>query len=129
MPVIPSYLHLSLSSLPPDQGRLHPMPRASDADPAKPGGSRPELPAKGRELRERKRRLERYGVRQEQRGSMDLGAAGEYFRLTWKGANLGAWRSIWPISLLRNLWVQGQSQTRFRSLGVAQVRSTSSKIF
>jgi hypothetical protein len=55
---------------------------------------------------------------------MYLDPAGEYFRLTWKGAFLGAWRSIWPISLLRNLWKQGQSQTRLRSLGVAQVRST-----
>ena len=88
------------------------------------GGSRPELPPKGQELAELKRRLERYGVRQQERGYMYLDPAGEYFRLTWKGAVLGAWRSIWPISLLRNVWMQGQSQTRLRSLGVAQVRST-----
>jgi len=88
------------------------------------GGSRPELPNKGQELAELKRRLERYGVRQQERGYMYLDSAGEYFRLTWKGAVLGAWRSIWPISLLRNLWMQGQSETRLRSLGVAQVRST-----
>ena len=88
------------------------------------GGSRPELPQKGQELAELKRRLERYGVRQQERGYMYLDPAGEYFRLTWKGAILGAWRSIWPISLLRNLWMQSQSQTRLRSLGVAQVRST-----
>jgi len=86
-------------------------------------GSRPELPPKGQELAELKRRLERYGVRQQQRGYMYLDPTGEYFRLTWKGAILGAWRSIWPISMLRNLWMQGQSQTRLRSLGVAQVRS------
>ena len=86
-------------------------------------GSRPELPPKGQELAELKRRLERYGVRQQQRGYMYLDPAGEYFRLTWKGAVLGAWRSIWPISMLRNLWMQGQSQTRLRSLSVAQVRS------
>jgi len=88
------------------------------------GGSRPELPNKGQELAELKRRLERYGVRQQERGYMYLDSAGECFRLTWKGAILGAWRSIWPISLLRNLWMQGQSETRLRSLGVAQVRST-----
>ena len=87
-------------------------------------GSRPELPPKGQELAELKRRLERYGVRQQQRGYMYRDSAGDYFRLTWKGAILGAWRSIWPISLFRNLWMQGQSQTRLRSLGVAQVRST-----
>jgi hypothetical protein len=87
-------------------------------------GSRPELPPKGQELAELKRRLERYGVRQQQCGYMYRDPAGDYFRLTWKGAILGAWRSIWPISLFRNLWMQGQSQTRLRSLGVAQVRST-----
>jgi hypothetical protein len=88
------------------------------------GGSRPELPPKGQELVELKRRLERYGVRQQKGGYMYLDSTGQYFRLTWKGAILGAWRSIWPISLLRNLWMQGQSQTRLRSLGVAQVRPT-----
>lgn len=88
------------------------------------GGSKPELPPKGQELAELKRRLERYGVRQQERGYMYLEPAGQYFRLTWKGAILGAWRSIWPISLLRNLWMENQSQTRLRSMGVVQVRST-----
>jgi hypothetical protein len=88
------------------------------------GGSKPELPPKGQELSELKRRLERYGVRQQERGYMYLDPAGQYFRLTWKGAVLGAWRSIWPISLLRNLWMENQSQTRLRSMGVVQVRST-----
>ena len=88
------------------------------------GGSRPELPAKGQELAELKRRLERFGARQQERGYMYLDPSGDYFRLTWKGAIVGAWRSIWPISLLRNLWMQSRSQTQLRSLGVAQVRST-----
>jgi len=88
------------------------------------GGSRPELPPKGQELAELKRRLERYGVRQQERGYMYLDAAGEYFRLTWKGAILGGWRSIWPISMVRNFLMQNQSQTQLRTLGVAQVRST-----
>jgi hypothetical protein len=88
------------------------------------GGSKPELPAKGQELVELKRRLERFGVRQQERGYMYLDSAGDYFRLTWKGSLLGAWRSIWPISALRNLWMQSQSQTQLRTLGVAQVRST-----
>jgi len=87
------------------------------------GGSKPEVPAKGQELAELKRRLERYGIRQQERGYMYLDPAGEYFRLTWKGAILGAWRSIWPISLLRNLWMENQSESRLRSLGVAEVRS------
>ena len=86
-------------------------------------GSRPELPPKGQELAELKRRLERYGVRQQRQGYMVLDATGEYYRLTWKGAVLGAWRSIWPVSVLRNMWMQGQSQTRLRALGVGQYRS------
>ena len=88
------------------------------------GGSRPELPPKGQELAELKRRLERYGVRQQERGYMYLDPAGEYFRLTWKGAILGAWRSIWPVSMVRNFLMQGKSQAQLRSLGVAQARSS-----
>jgi hypothetical protein len=88
------------------------------------GGSRPELPPKGQELAELKRRLERYGVRQQESGYMYLDDAGQYFRLTWKGAILGGWRSIWPISMVRNFLMQNQSQTQLRTLGVAQVRST-----
>jgi hypothetical protein len=88
------------------------------------GEGKPELPAKGQEMAELKRRLERYGVRQQERGYMYLDPSGQYFRLTWKGSILGAWRSIWPISLLRSLWMQNQSQTKLRSMGVAQVRPT-----
>ena len=86
--------------------------------------SKPDLPPKGQELVELKRRLERYGVRQQERGYMYFDAAGDCYRLTWKGAILGAWRSIWPISALRNFLMQNESNTRLRSLGVAQVRST-----
>lgn len=86
--------------------------------------SKPELPPKGQELAELKRRLERYGVRQQERGYMYFDVAGDCYRLTWKGAILGAWRSIWPISALRNFLMQNESNARLRSLGVAQVRST-----
>jgi hypothetical protein len=86
--------------------------------------SKPELPPKGQELAELKRRLERYGVRQQEHGYMYFDPAGDCYRLTWKGAILGAWRSIWPISMLRNFLMQNQSESRLRSLGVAQVRST-----
>jgi len=88
------------------------------------GGSRPELPPRGQEMAELKRRLERYGPRQQERGYMFLDGGGEYFRLTWKGAILGAWRSIWPVSLLRRWWMQSQSEVRLRSMGVAQYRPT-----
>jgi hypothetical protein len=86
-------------------------------------GARPEIPAKGQELAELKRRLERYGVRQQKQGYMALDASGEFYRLTWRGAILGAWRSIWPVSILRNFWMQSQSQTQLRALGVGQYRS------
>ena len=88
------------------------------------GGSRPELPPAGQELSELKRRVERYGPRQQERGYMYLEAGGQNFRLTWKGAILGAWRSIWPISLLRGWWMRNRSQVTLRSLGVAEYRST-----
>jgi len=88
------------------------------------GGSKPELPPPGQELAELKRRLERYGPRQQERGYMYLDDAGEYFRLTWKGAILGAWRSVWPVSLLRRWWMQSRSEVRLRSMGVAQYRPT-----
>ncbi len=88
------------------------------------GGSRPELPPRGQELAELKRRLERYGPRQQERGYMYLDGAGEYFRLTWKGAILGAWRSIWPVSLVRRWWMRSRSEDQLRSMGVAQYRPT-----
>lgn len=88
------------------------------------GSSRPELPPQGQELNELKRRLERYGPRQQECGYMYLEADGQSFRLTWKGAILGAWRSIWPISTLRAWWMQNRSEMRLRSMGVAEYRST-----
>jgi hypothetical protein len=88
------------------------------------GGSRPELPQHGQELNELKRRLERYGPRQQECGYMYREADGQSFRLTWKGAILGAWRSIWPISTVRGWWMQNRSDVRLKSLGVAQYRST-----
>jgi hypothetical protein len=71
-----------------------------------------------------KRRLERYGPRQQERGYMYLDNTGEYFRLTWKGAILGGWRSVWPVSLLRRWWMQSRSEVILRSKGVAQYRPT-----
>jgi hypothetical protein len=88
------------------------------------GGSKPELPPKGQELAELKRRLERYGPRQQERGYMYLDPAGEYYRLTWKGAVLGAWRSIWPVSAIRNFLMENKSQSLLRTQGITQMRST-----
>jgi len=52
---------------------------------------------------------------------MYLDGAGEYFRLTWKGAILGAWRSIWPVSLVRRWWMRSRSEDQLRSMGVAAI--------
>jgi hypothetical protein len=88
------------------------------------GGSRPELPPQGQELNELKRRLERYGPRQQECGYMYMERDGQSFRLTWKGAILSAWRSIWPISTARGWWMENRSEVRLRSMGVAQYRSS-----
>lgn len=88
------------------------------------GSGRPEIPPKGQEIAELKRRLERYGVRQQEQGYMYLEPGGEFFRLTWKGAALGAWRSIWPISMVRNFLMESKSQNLLRAQGVTQMRST-----
>jgi hypothetical protein len=87
------------------------------------GAFRPIIPAKGEEMAELRRRLERYGPRQTEQGYMYLDPAGEYYRLTWKGAILGAWRSMWPISMLRGLWMREQGQAQLRSMGVAVPRT------
>ena len=86
------------------------------------GGSKPELPPPGGELAELKRRLQRCGPRQQECGYMYLDKSGEYFHLTWKAAILGAWRSVWPVSALRQWRMQRRGADRLRSLGVAQYR-------
>ena len=82
-------------------------------------GARPQLPSPGQEVAELKRRLERYGPRQQEQGYMVLDDLGQFYRLTWKGAVLGAWRSIWPISLVRRWRMQVEGESRLRALGVA----------
>lgn len=64
-------------------------------------GALPVLPPAGEEIGELKRRLDRYGLWQAERGYMYLDRSGEYYRLTWKGAILGAWRSVWPVPWIR----------------------------
>jgi hypothetical protein len=83
-------------------------------------GARPQLPSPGQEVAELKRRLERFGPRQQEQGYMVLDDMGQFYRLTWKGAVLGAWRSIWPISLVRRWRMQVEGESKLRALGVAQ---------
>ena len=82
-------------------------------------GALPVLPAAGEEIAELKRRLDRYGPWQAERGYMYLDRSGEYYRLTWKGAILGAWRSIWPVPVVRGWWQRRRNRGILRRLGAA----------
>ncbi len=82
-------------------------------------GALPVLPPPGQELAELKRRLDRYGPWQQEHGYMYLDATGESYRLTWKGAILGAWRAVWPVPLLRGWRMQKVNQAVLNRIGAA----------
>jgi hypothetical protein len=82
-------------------------------------GALPVLAPVGEEISELKRRLDRYGPWQQKRGYLYLDASGENYRLTWKGAILGAWRSIWPFSVVRKWRLRKQSRDVIHRLGAA----------
>jgi hypothetical protein len=82
-------------------------------------GMRPVIPAPGQEVVELKRRLERYGPRQQERGYLYLDADGQTYRLTWKGAIFAAWRSVWPVPMFRSWQMRQVGASRLRALGVA----------
>jgi hypothetical protein len=82
-------------------------------------GKLPVLPPAGKEVAELARRLNRYGPWQQEHGYMYLDASAENYRLTWKGAILGAWRSIWPISVLRDLRQRNANRAILRRIGSA----------
>jgi hypothetical protein len=82
-------------------------------------GALPVLPPAGQEVAELKRRLDRYGPWQQEHGYMYLDAKGENYRLTWKGAILGAWRAVWPVPLFRGWRMQKENQAVLNRIGVA----------
>jgi hypothetical protein len=82
-------------------------------------GALPVLPPPGQELAELKRRLDRYGPWQQKHGYMYLDAKGENYRLTWKGAILGAWRAVWPMPLVRGWRMQRANQSVLNRIGAA----------
>lgn len=77
------------------------------------------LPPRGQEVAELKRRLERYGPWQGERGTMYLDAKGENYRLTWKGAIWAAWRGIWPVPIVRGWRTQKENRAVLNRVGVA----------
>jgi hypothetical protein len=83
-------------------------------------GHRPILPPRGQEVAELQRRLERFGPWQQARGYMYFDPTGKVYRLTWKGAIAGGWRSIWPMPLLRAWQMKKRSDAILRRIGVAQ---------
>jgi len=83
-------------------------------------GSRPVLPPRGQELAELQRRLERFGPSQQARGYMRLDRTGKTYRLTWKGAIVGGWRSVWPMPMVRRIRMRRKSAAILRKIGVAQ---------
>ena len=83
------------------------------------GSARPVLPPPGEEASELGRRLERYGKRQMARGYMYLEASGKSYRLTWKGAILGSWRSTWPVPTLRRWRMKEKGTATLRAIGLA----------
>jgi hypothetical protein len=86
----------------------------------KTGAAAAKLPPAGQEMAELKRRLERYGPQQQRRGYMYFDQGESCYRLTWKGAILGGWRSIWPFSKIRNWRMEQQGASVLRELGLAR---------
>lgn len=83
-------------------------------------GNRPILPPRGQEIVELQRRIERFGPWQQARGYMRLEPAGKYYRLTWKGAIVAGWRSIWPVPWVRSWRMKRKNAAILCRIGVAQ---------
>jgi hypothetical protein len=84
------------------------------------GRGYPLVPPRGQEVTEWQRRLERYGPHQRLRGYMYLDGRDQYYRLTWKGAMVGGWRSIWPVPLLRVWRMKRRSERILRENATRQ---------
>ena len=86
-------------------------------------GLQPRLPAEGQEASRIKAQVELFGQRQARSGYMYLGRDGSAYRLTWKGAFLMGWKSVWPISPIRTSLYQSKMKQRLRSLGQGGIAS------
>lgn len=87
---------------------------------------RPQLPPVGEEATRIVKQLGRFGPRQVEAGYMQLIPEGTHYRLTWKGAFLVGWKSLWPTSLIRRSLYRIQMRKVLRSLesaGIISVRT------
>lgn len=78
------------------------------------------LPPCGQEVTELQRNLERYGSAQRLKGYMSLDGRDGWYRLTWKGAIIAGWRSIWPAPLLQGWLMRGRTKALLRKREPAQ---------
>jgi hypothetical protein len=85
------------------------------------GGLWPVGETNGQEIQRLVRVLENYGPRHAKIGYMTLADSGEFYRLTWKGALLMAWRGLLPASLIRQALERQAMRAERRSLDVRGV--------
>jgi hypothetical protein len=76
---------------------------------------------KGQEILHWARTAENYGPRHAQAGYMKLSGGSGSYQLTWKGASLMAWKTLWPASLLRRWAYRQRMREELRSLEVRGV--------
>lgn len=90
------------------------------------GFLRPQLPAEGEEATRIVRQVGRFAPCQVQAGYMRLAADSTHYRMTWKGAFLMTWKSIWPTTLIRRTLFAMRMQKELKSLqgqGITNVRT------
>jgi hypothetical protein len=80
------------------------------------GFLRPQLPPESEESTRIIKQLVRFGPTQAQAGYMQLASDGTHYRLTWIGAWLVAWKSLWPTSLIRRSLYRARMQKLLHSL-------------
>ncbi|HKN76776.1 MAG TPA: hypothetical protein VJW94_16475 [Candidatus Acidoferrum sp.] len=76
----------------------------------------PQLPPVGEESSRIVKQVGRFGPCQAEAGYMRLASDGTHYRLTWKGACLVAWKSLWPTSLIRRSLYRARMQKVLNSL-------------
>jgi hypothetical protein len=81
----------------------------------------PTAEPKGQEIQRLVRVLENYGPRHEKIGYMVLADGDQFYRLTWKGAFLMAWRGLLPASFIRQALERQAMRAEYRSLDVSGV--------